>query len=207
MFTVVDHPLIKHKLAILRNKSTEHRTFRELIEEITTLLFFEATRDLKTCKTTVETPLAKAEVEILENDKFVIAPILRAGLSMVEPLLKIAPSAKVAHIGMYRDPSTLKPVSYFFKIPKNPENYMFFIVDPMLATGGSAVEAANTLKKAGGKNIKLLCIIAAPEGVENFTKSHTDIPVFAASLDEKLNSKGYIIPGLGDAGDRIFGTS
>jgi uracil phosphoribosyltransferase len=206
MFKVVEHALIKHKLAHLRDKKTSNKDFRELISEIAMLLLYEATRELKTVKTVVETPLTETECEIIEGRKPVVVPILRAGLGMVDGVLKVMPRAKVGHIGIYRDPKTFKPVEYFCKMPDKLEERDIFLVDPMLATGFSADAACNILKNMGAKRIKFLCIISCPEGRDYFTEKHPDVDVYTASLDERLNEKKYILPGLGDAGDRIFGT-
>ncbi len=203
---VFDHPLIQHKLTHVRDKNTGTKEFRELVDEIATLMAFEITRDLPVKEVEIETPVAKTKSKVLSGKKIGVVPILRAGIGMVDGILKLIPTAKVGHIGLYRDPETLKPVEYYVKLPSDIEERDFIVVDPMLATGGSAVEAINSLKKRGAKNIKFMCLIAAPEGVEAVTKAHDDVDIYIAALDEKLDEKGYIIPGLGDAGDRLFGT-
>ncbi len=203
---LVEHPLIKYKLAILRDKNTEHKTFRELVSEIAMLLTFSATRTLKTKKVEIETPIAISQCETLENEEFVIAPILRAGLSMVDGVLKLLPTARVAHIGLYRNEKTCEPVKYFFKMPQNLKNPIYFLLDPMLATASSAIYAVDLLKENGINNIKFINIIASEYGVERFLSVHPDVEVYTASVDKKLNDRNYIVPGLGDAGDRIFGT-
>ena len=204
--TELDHPLITHKLAILRNKKTGTKEFRELIGEIAMFLCYEALRDIKLEKTIIETPLEKNETEILDEDKYAFIPILRAGLGMLDGVLNVVPNAKIGHIGMYRDEETFKPVNYFFKVPKGIENKTVILLDPMLATGGSANDAIELLKSKGVKNIKFLCIIAAPEGIKAVNKQNSDVPIFCAHIDRELNKNKYICPGLGDAGDRIFGT-
>lgn len=203
---VFDHPLIQHKLTYIRDKHTGTKEFRELVDEVATLMAFEITRDMPTEEIEIETPITKTKTKVLSGKKIAIVPILRAGLGMVDGVLKLIPAAKVAHIGLYRDPETLKPVEYYAKFPADLEERDFIIVDPMLATGGSAIEAINSLKKRGAKNIKFMCLIAAPEGVKAIQKEHPDIDIYIASLDEQLNDHGYIVPGLGDAGDRLFGT-
>lgn len=203
---VFDHPLIQHKLTYIRDKETGTKEFRELVDEVATLMAFEITRELPLEEIEVETPVTKAKAKVLSGKKIAIVPILRAGIGMVDGVLKLIPAAKVGHIGLYRDPETLKPVEYYAKLPADVEEREFIIVDPMLATGGSAVEAINSLKKRGAKSIKFMCLIAAPEGVEEIQKHHSDVDIYIASLDEKLNEHGYIVPGLGDAGDRLFGT-
>jgi uracil phosphoribosyltransferase len=203
---IFDHPLIQHKLAILRRKETGVKEFREIVGEIAMLMCYDATRDLNTVEVEIETPVAKAVVRELSGKKLAVVPILRAGLGMVDGMLALIPSAKVGHVGLYRDPETLEPVEYYCKLPPDIEERDVFIVDPMLATGGSASAAIGFLKRRGVKNIKLLCIIAAPEGVKRITDDHPDVEVFCAALDKQLNDHGYIVPGLGDAGDRIFGT-
>ncbi len=204
-FTVLDHPLIRHKLSMLRDARTTSRDFRELVGEIAALMTFEATRDLPTESVEVTTPLETMRGEEVAV-RIALVPILRAGLGMVEGILRLIPSARVGHIGLYRDHDTLQPVSYYFKVPTPAADHRFLILDPMLATGGSAAEAARRLKEAGARDMALLCLVAAPEGVETFTGQHPDVPVYAAALDRELNAQGYILPGLGDAGDRIFGT-
>ena len=203
---VLDHPLIQHKLAILRSKKTSVKEFRELIGEISGLMCYEATRNLPTMEVEVETPVAKAKCRRLAGKKLAIIPILRAGLGMVDAMVSLIPSAKIGHIGLYRDPETHKPVEYYCKLPEDIGNRQVFVVDPMLATGGSAVAAVNFLKEHGCKNIIMMNIIGAPEGVKVFQEAHPDVDIYMAALDEKLNEHAYIVPGLGDAGDRIFGT-
>jgi len=203
---VFDHPLIQHKLTYIRDKNTGTKEFRELVDEVATLMAFEITRDLPVEEIEVETPVTTAKTKVLSGKKIAIVPILRAGIGMVDGVLKLIPAAKVGHIGLYRDPETLKPVEYYAKLPADVEERDFIIVDPMLATGGSAVEAINSLKKRGAKSIKFMCLIAAPEGVKVIQDEHPDVDIYIAALDEKLNDHGYIVPGLGDAGDRLFGT-
>lgn len=203
---IMDHPLIKHKLAILRDKATGTKAFRETISEIAMLMCYEATRNLPTEHVNVETPMGVADCEVLSGKKLAIVPILRAGLGMVDGLLALLPSAKVGHIGLYRNEETLEPVEYYCKLPKDVAEREVIIVDPMLATGGSAVDAITQIKKRGVRHIKFMCIIAAPEGIARVEREHPDVEVFCAARDEKLNDIGYIVPGLGDAGDRIFGT-
>jgi uracil phosphoribosyltransferase len=203
---VFDHPLIQHKLTYIRDKNTGTKEFRELVDEVATLMAFEITRDLPLEEIDVETPVTTAKTKVLSGKKMAIVPILRAGIGMVDGVLKLIPAAKVGHIGLYRDPETLMPVEYYAKLPADVEERDFIIVDPMLATGGSAVEAINSLKKRGAKSIKFMCLIAAPEGVKAIQEAHNDVDIYIAALDEKLNDHGYIVPGLGDAGDRLFGT-
>ena len=203
---VFDHPLIQHKLTYIRDKNTGTKEFRELVDEVATLMAFEITRDMPVEEIEIETPVTVAKTKVLSGKKLAIVPILRAGIGMVDGVLKLIPAAKVGHIGLYRDPETLKPVEYYAKLPADVEERDFIIVDPMLATGGSAVEAINSLKKRGAKNIKFMCLIAAPEGVKAIQEEHFDVDIYIAALDEKLNDHGYIVPGLGDAGDRLFGT-
>ena len=203
---VLDHPLIHHKLAIMRNKNTGTREFRELVNEVAGLMCYEATRDLPTEEVLVETPITTAKCKMLAGKKLAIVPILRAGLGMVDAMVDLIPSAKIGHIGLYRDPETHMPVEYYCKLPEDIGNRQVFVVDPMLATGGSAVAAIDFLKKHGCKNIVMMNIIGAPEGVATVQAAHPDVEIYLASLDEKLNDHAYIIPGLGDAGDRIFGT-
>jgi len=203
---VFDHPLIQHKLTLIRDKNTGTKEFRELVDEIATLMAFEITRDLPLEEVEVETPVSKATSKVLSGKKLGIVPILRAGLGMVDGILKLIPAAKVGHVGLYRDPVTLKPVEYYVKLPSDVAEREFIVVDPMLATGGSAVEAIHSLKKRGAKNIRFMCLVAAPEGVETMQQEHPDVDIYIAALDEKLNDHGYIVPGLGDAGDRLFGT-
>ncbi len=202
---IMDHPLIQHKLALIRNKDTGVKEFRETISEIATLLCYDAARNLRTKEVLVETPLTTAKCNVLA-DSVAIVPILRAGLGMVDGILSLIPNAKVGHIGLYRDPETKQPVEYYCKLPDHIEEREVFIVDPMLATGGSAIAAVQFLKNYGAKKINFLCIIAAPEGLNALHEAHPDVDIFCASLDEKLNDHAYIVPGLGDAGDRIFGT-
>ncbi len=203
---VFDHPLIQHKLTYIRDKKTGTKEFRELVDEVATLMAFEITRDLPLEEIEIETPVTTAKTKVLSGKKIAIVPILRAGIGMVDGVLKLIPAAKVGHIGLYRDPETLMPVEYYAKLPADVEERDFIIVDPMLATGGSAVEAINSLKKRGAKSIKFMCLIAAPEGVKAIQEAHSDVDIYIAALDEKLNDHGYIVPGLGDAGDRLFGT-
>ena len=203
---VMDHPLIQHKVGLSRKKETGSKEFRELIGEIAMYMCYEATRDLKLRDIEIETPICKTTVKELSGKKLAVVPILRAGLGMVEGMLAMIPAAKVGHIGLYRDPETLKPVEYYCKLPADSNEREVFVVDPMLATGGSAVAAIQMLKDKGVKNIRFLCIIAAPEGVEAMKKAHPDVDIYIGALDEHLNEHGYIVPGLGDAGDRIFGT-
>ncbi len=202
---IMDHPLILHKLALIRNKDTGVKEFRETISEIATLLCYDAARNLRTKEVLVETPLTTAKCNVLA-DSVAIVPILRAGLGMVDGILTLIPNAKVGHIGLYRDPETKQPVEYYCKLPDHIEEREVFIVDPMLATGGSAIAAVQFLKNYGARKINFLCIIAAPEGLNALHEAHPDVDIFCASLDEKLNDHAYILPGLGDAGDRIFGT-
>ncbi|GKW45422.1 MULTISPECIES: uracil phosphoribosyltransferase [unclassified Planococcus (in: firmicutes)] len=203
---VFDHPLIQHKVTYIRDKSTGTKEFRELVDEIATLMAFEITRDLPLEDIEVETPVQLTTSKVLSGKKLGIVPILRAGLGMVDGILKVMPAAKVGHIGLYRDPETLQPVEYYFKMPSDVQERELIVVDPMLATGGSAIEAVDSLKKRGAVKIRFMCIIAAPEGVEALQKAHPDVDIYIAALDEKLNDHGYIVPGLGDAGDRLFGT-
>ncbi|WP_394190299.1 uracil phosphoribosyltransferase [Paenisporosarcina quisquiliarum] len=203
---VFDHPLIQHKLTYIRDKKTGTKEFRELVDEVATLMAFEITRDMPLDEVDVETPVTTAKAKVLSGKKLGIVPILRAGIGMVDGILKLIPAAKVGHIGLYRDPQTLKPIEYYVKLPADVEERDFILVDPMLATGGSALEAINSLKKRGAKNIKFMCLIAAPEGVEVIQEAHPDVDIYIAALDEKLDDHGYIVPGLGDAGDRLFGT-
>lgn len=205
-FYEVQHPLLQHKLTLLRCKNTEKKEFKELIAEISTLLVYEVTKDLPVIHKAVETPLESCEMPTLAGKKPVILAILRAGIGMVDGFLNLMPSARVAHIGLYRDEVTLKPHLYYFKIPSHSRDRQFYICDPMLATGGSAVRAIDQLKSSGVRKIRFVCILAAPEGVRRVFQSHPDVPVFASKLDLKLNKKAYILPGLGDAGDRMFGT-
>lgn len=203
---VFDHPLIQHKLSILRDKGTSVKEFRELISEIAMLMCYEATRDLPLEDVEIETPVAKATVKRIAGKKLAIVPILRAGLGMVDGMVSMMPNVKVGHIGLFRHPETLEPVKYYFKMPPDIDERDVIVVDPMLATGGSASAAIQFLKNDGVKHIKLMCIIGAPEGVERMQKDHPDVDIYVAALDDHLNEHGYIVPGLGDAGDRIFGT-
>ena len=203
---VLDHPLIQHKLAILRSKNTTVKEFRELISEISGLMCYEATRNLPTKEVDVQTPLAIAKCRRLAGKKLAIIPILRAGLGMVDAMVELIPSAKIGHIGLYRDPETHLPVEYYCKLPEDIENRQVFVVDPMLATGGSAVAAIDFLKQRGCRNIVMMNIIGCPEGVEAVQQAHPDVDIYLAACDERLNEHAYILPGLGDAGDRIFGT-
>lgn len=204
--TLIDHPLIQHKLSFIRDKNTGAKDFRDLVEEIAMLMCYEVTRTMLLEETEIETPICKTMTKTLSGKKVGIVPILRAGLGMVPGMIKLIPAAKVGHIGLYRDPQTLKPVEYYCKLPSDIGERDIIVTDPMLATGGSAVDAIMLLKQRGAKNIKLMCLIAAPEGLEYVTQQHPDVEIFTAAIDEKLNEHGYIIPGLGDAGDRLFGT-
>jgi uracil phosphoribosyltransferase len=204
--TVLGHPLIRHKLAIMRDRTTATKNFRQLLGEIAMLMTYEVTRDLPTEPVAVDTPLETMTAERVAGKKLVLAPILRAGLGMVDGILQLIPSARVGHIGLYRDHQTLEPVSYYFKIPQTEAGREFLVLDPMLATGGSAAAAVSKLKAAGVSRIKFLCLVAAPEGVGALAEAHPDVPIFTAALDRQLNDVGYILPGLGDAGDRLFGT-
>ncbi len=204
--TVFDHPLIQHKLFVMRQKDTSSKEFRELVSEIAQLMCYEVTRDLPLEDVIIETPVAKAKVKRIAGKKLAIVPILRAGLGMVDGILNMIPNAKVGHIGLYRDPTTLEPVKYYCKMPSDVAERDIIIVDPMLATGGSAEAAIGFMKEYGCKHIKLMCIIGAPEGVNRVQAAYPDVDIYIAALDERLNDHGYIIPGLGDAGDRIFGT-
>lgn len=203
---IMDHPLIQHKIGYIRRKQTGTKDFRQTISEIAMLICYEATRDLKLTEIQIETPICETTVMALRGKKMAIVPILRAGLGMVDGVLELIPAAKVGHIGLYRDPETLEPVEYYCKLPADCAEREVFVVDPMLATGGSSVAAIQMLKDKGCKNIHFMCIIAAPEGVERMKQVHPDVDMYIGALDEKLNNHGYIVPGLGDAGDRIFGT-
>ncbi len=203
---VFDHPLIQHKLTYIRDVNTGTKEFRELVDEVATLMAYEITRDLQLQEIEIETPIGPAKSSVIAGKKLGIIPILRAGLGMVEGILELIPAARVGHVGLYRDPETLKPVEYYVKLPNDVAERRLIVVDPMLATGGSAVEAINSIKKRGAKNITFMCLVAAPEGVEVLTEAHPDVDVYIAAMDEKLNEDGYIVPGLGDAGDRLFGT-
>ncbi|WP_421928270.1 uracil phosphoribosyltransferase [Neoaquamicrobium sediminum] len=204
--TVVDHPLVQHKLTIMRDKETSTASFRRLLREISLLLCYEVTRELDLTTRTIETPLMTMEAPTLEGKKLVFASVLRAGNGLLDGMLDLVPAARVAHIGLYRDHDTLEAVEYFFKAPGDLEDRLVIVVDPMLATANSAISAVDKLKQRGATNLRFLCLLAAPEGIERFTSAHPDVPVFTASIDEKLNEKGYIVPGLGDAGDRMYGT-
>ena len=203
---VMDHPLIQHKIGIIRREETGSKDFRTLVSEIAMLMCYEATRDLELTDVEIETPICKATVKELKGKKLAVVPILRAGLGMVEGMLELIPAAKVGHIGMYRDPETAEPIEYYCKLPADCANREVFVVDPMLATGGSATAAITMLKEKGAKKIHFMCIIASPEGIEKMHEVHPDVDVFVGALDDHLNEHGYIVPGLGDAGDRIFGT-
>lgn len=204
--TVVRHPLVQHKLTLLRDRRTPTKIFKELVDEIAMLMAYEATADLPLESTPVETPLEHATGWRVSGKKLTLVPILRAGLGLVEGVLRLVPSARVGHIGLYRDHDTLEPVDYYFKVPSDAAERDFFVLDPMLATGGSAVSAVDSLKRAGAARIRFLCLVAAPEGVRRLAAAHPDVPVYCASLDRELNAQGYILPGLGDAGDRLYGT-
>lgn len=203
---VLDHPLIQHKLTYIRDINTGTKEFRELVDEVATLMAYEITRDLPLTEKEIETPVQKGVSHVLAGKKLGIVPILRAGLGMVEGILNLIPAAKVGHIGLYRDPETLQPVEYYVKLPSDLAERDFIVVDPMLATGGSAIAAIESLKSRGATKIRFMCLIAAPEGVEALTEAHPDVDLYIAALDEKLNKHGYIVPGLGDAGDRLYGT-
>ena len=204
--TVLAHPLIQHKLTKLRDKATATRDFKALVNEIAMLMAYEATKDLPLEPVEVETPLERTDGAQVAGKKLALVPILRAGLGMVDGITQLIPGARVGHIGLYRDHETLEPVHYYFKIPGAEQDRLFFVLDPMLATGGSAVHAVAALKNVGARQIRLLCLVAAPEGVKKMLDAHPDVPVYAAALDRELNASGYILPGLGDAGDRLFGT-
>ena len=203
---ILDHPLIQHKLTQIRQKETSTTQFRQMINEIGGLMVYEITRDLPLEQIEIQTPVATTKANVIAGKKMVVVPILRAGLGMVDGILQMIPSARIGHIGIFRDEETLQPVEYFAKFPDGLDQRDIFIVDPMLATGGSAIAAITSIKKRGAKNIKLVCVVGAPEGVKAVNEAHPDVTIYLASLDEKLNEKGYIVPGLGDAGDRIFGT-
>lgn len=204
--TIIDHPLVLHKLTLLRDRRTPTKIFKELVDEIATLMAYEATKDLALERRDVDTPLERMSGHHISGKKLTLVPILRAGLGMVEGVLQLVPSARVGHIGLYRDHDTLAPVDYYFKIPGDAAERDFFVLDPMLATGGSAVAAVSSLKRSGATSIRFLCIVAAPEGVRKLQEAHPDVQIYTASLDRELNQSGYILPGLGDAGDRLFGT-
>lgn len=203
---VMDHPLIQHKLTYIRDKNTGTKEFRELIDEVAMLMAYEITRELPLVEVEVETPVARCKTKVISGKKLGLVPILRAGLGMVDGMLKLIPTAKVGHIGLYRDPETLNPVEYYVKLPADIEERDLIVIDPMLATGGSASAAITALKERGGRNIKLMCLIAAPEGIRRIEKDHPDVEIYVAAVDDHLNDHGYIVPGLGDAGDRLFGT-
>lgn len=204
--SIVRHPLVQHKLALLRNRETPTKIFKELVEEIAMLMAYEATADLTLEQVPVETPLERTTGVRVSGKKLTLVPILRAGLGLVEGILRLVPGARVGHIGLYRDHDTLEPVDYYFKVPSDASERDFLVLDPMLATGGSAVSAVSSLKRAGAARIRFLCLVAAPEGVRRLAETHPDVSIYCASLDRELNSQGYILPGLGDAGDRLFGT-
>ncbi|HLR52977.1 MAG TPA: uracil phosphoribosyltransferase [Candidatus Avamphibacillus sp.] len=203
---VLEHPLIQHKLTIIRDKNTGTKEFRELVDEVAMLMAFEITRNLPVQEKTVETPVVETKSNVLAGKKIGLIPILRAGLGMVDGMLNLLPAAKVGHVGLYRDPETLQPVEYYIKLPSDISERELIVLDPMLATGGSANDAIHSLKKRGAKQIKLVCLVGAPEGVELINKEHPDVDIYLAAKDEKLDENGYIVPGLGDAGDRLFGT-
>lgn len=203
---ICDHPLIQHKLTFIRDENTNTKDFRELVDEVATLMAYEITRDIPLEKTTVKTPVTTAECQIISGRMLGLIPILRAGLGMVDGVLKLIPAAKVGHIGLYRDPETLQPVEYYTKLPTDVTERELIVIDPMLATGGSAIAAIDLLKKRNCTQIKLMCLIAAPEGIQAMQQAHPDIDIYVAAIDSHLNDHGYIVPGLGDAGDRLFGT-
>lgn len=203
---VLDHPLIQHKLSLIRDENTGSKDFRELVEEVAMLMAYEVTRDFPLQDVEVKTPVATMQTKMIAGRKVGLVPILRAGLGMVDGMLKLIPTAKVGHIGLYRDPETLQPVEYYCKLPTDVEERDLIVIDPMLATGGSAAAAISFLKERGARNIKLMCLIAAPEGIQAVKTAHDDVDIFVAAVDERLNDHGYIVPGLGDAGDRLFGT-
>jgi uracil phosphoribosyltransferase len=203
---VISHPMIQHKLTIMRDKDTSIAGFRQLLREIAHLMCYEVTRDLELEMIDIETPLAKIKSPTIKGKKLVFASILRAGNGLLDGMLDLVPAARVAHIGIYRDHQTLQPVEYYFKAPGELENRLIIVVDPMLATANSSIAAVEKLKKRGANNLRFLCLLAAPEGIEKFTKAHPDVPIFTAAIDSHLNDKGYIVPGLGDAGDRMYGT-
>lgn len=203
---IIDHPLIQHKLTLIRDVRTGSKDFRELIEEVAMLMAYEITRNLPLEEVEIDTPVAKCRCKVLAGKKIGVVPILRAGLGMVNGVLRLIPAAKVGHVGLYRDPETLQPVEYYCKLPTDVAEREFVVIDPMLATGGSSVAAIDMLKQKGARNIKLMCLVAAPEGVHLVNEHHPDVEIYTAAVDERLNDHGYIVPGLGDAGDRIFGT-
>ena len=202
----LNHPLVSHKLTILRDKQTGTKEFREIIGELSMMLCYEAMKDAELDDKEIETPICKMQGKTLNEDKYAFVPILRAGTGMLDGLIKVMPNAKIGHIGMYRNEETLKPVRYYFKTPKDLDKREVIVLDPMLATGGSGIDAIESLKESGAKKLKFLCIIAAPEGIKKLQEAHPDVQIYCAAIDEKLNEVGYIVPGLGDAGDRIFGT-
>jgi len=204
--TVIDHPLVQHKLTIMRKKETSTAGFRRLLREISTLLCYEVTRDLELTREVIDTPLATIEAPVLEGKKLVFASILRAGNGLLEGMLDLVPSARVAHIGVYRDHETLQAIEYYFKAPEDVGDRLVIVVDPMLATANSSIASIDKLKERGARNIRFLCLLAAPEGIRNFRNAHPDVPIYTASIDDHLNENGYIVPGLGDAGDRMYGT-
>jgi uracil phosphoribosyltransferase len=204
--TVIEHPLIQHKLAVLRRRDTSKKTFRDLVDEIAMLMGYEVTKDLPLEPVEIDTPLERTHAAMVSGKKLTLVPILRAGLGMVEGVLRLMPSVRVGHIGLYREHDTLQPVDYYFKIPPDPEARDFVVLDPMLATGGSAVAAVQSLKTHGATRVRFVCLVAAPEGVTRMLEEHPDVQIYTAALDRQLNEQGYILPGLGDAGDRLFGT-
>lgn len=204
--TVVNHPLVQHKLSLMRHKDTSTAKFRQLMHEIGMMLGYEALRDLPVCSQSVETPMGTTEVPMLSGKKLCFVSILRAGNGFLDPLLQLVPSARVGMVGLYRDEKTLEPHKYYFKMPHELEERLVVMLDPMLATGNSAIAAVDEVKKAGARRLRFICLLAAPEGIESFTRAHPDVPVFTAAIDQRLNDHGYIVPGLGDAGDRLFGT-
>ena len=203
---VFDHPLIQHKLALMRDKNTSTKDFRELVNEVATLMVYETTKDLPLVKRTIETPVATADFNVLADTPITLVPILRAGLGMVDGVQRLLPNARVGHIGVYRDPNTHEPVEYYCKMPEDVADSIVFVLDPMFATGGSACAALDLLKQRGCKNLRMVCLVAAPPAIERMQKEHPEVPIYCAALDECLNEHAYIVPGLGDAGDRIFGT-
>ena len=204
--TVIAHPLIQHKLAVLRQRDTSKKTFRALVDEISMLMGYEATKELPLERVTIDTPLERTEALMVSGKKLTLVPVLRAGLGMVEGMLRLMPSVRVGHSGLYRDHETLQPIDYYYKIPPDAEARDFIVLDPMLATGGSASAAVASLKRSGAARVRLMCLVAAPEGVQRMLDDHPDVQIYAAALDRQLNDQGYILPGLGDAGDRLFGT-
>lgn len=206
MLHVINHPLIQHKLTFIRDINTSPKEFRELVDEVATLMAYEITRDTPLEEVEVQTPVAKARGRVIAGKKVALIPILRAGLGMTDGVLKLIPTARVGHIGVYRDPQTLQPVEYYGKLPEDIKERDAIVIDPMLATGGSAAAAISIVKEKGARNVKLMCLIAAPEGVTHVSTSHPDVDIYVAAVDERLNDHGYIVPGLGDAGDRLFGT-